>query len=606
MDSTSAVDELNDSISNPKQITDQIGTSSSTTTTTNGVCDPKIDKSPPSEEPIPIVQGNGKGIDLEDDRPEGTSPNSPQLPSPPTTKGYGLKKWRRIRRDVSKDGSNALDSNKNLKRGLPNPKLSPKTPHLLSHDINIANDAASVASTDSYITTPTMMPTAFALSHPRLMQGPAFAFGATDSDNSEDQSSKSSTAASAPRFRFPNAINTRDKSKGNKYPSGETSGPNLTAQLGKGSGPETTKKFRGDKKGRIEKDNSYSSVESDLRSSNILFPENGSFSGIISGRQMERSSNYDGESSIEALASNQHSSEEVRMDSCKGNGGEADDDSQIDDGAELSWEEKEEESINLQSSTSHDPLDEAIISLQAVQDALQEEIDKFRALGREPSLLPNDVTRDLETHGLGSSSQLHSDEVQKIEALHGEEGVLETNHKICLLEEKLEDALYKLEVKESMVAELEDIVRKNELPQGGSGSQTVQERLREMEVEVESLYRQKIEAELEYVAITKATEELKVAVKDQLDKLLEGERSVTREQQESLHKVLDAETSEALGGRKEGEAESCNRELVRGEEVLGSEGRICKYAVCFFVQLILLLLAFLLLQLPNSTGTVPT
>ncbi|KAJ6980633.1 hypothetical protein NC653_028443 [Populus alba x Populus x berolinensis] len=42
--------------------------------------------------------------------------NSPTRGSPPHMKGFGLKKWRRIRRDIVKDASAGVDNSKVLKR----------------------------------------------------------------------------------------------------------------------------------------------------------------------------------------------------------------------------------------------------------------------------------------------------------------------------------------------------------------------------------------------------------------------------------------------------------------------------------------------------------
>ncbi|KAG6407470.1 hypothetical protein SASPL_130461 [Salvia splendens] len=92
---------------------------------------------------------NLKGADVEL-KPDVSTPT-------PTRKGFGLKKWRRIKRDANRDGDSGTD-------------------------------AVAVVAQDS----------------PRessLGLSPSFAAG-TDSENSEDRSSKSSTAASAPRMRY--------------------------------------------------------------------------------------------------------------------------------------------------------------------------------------------------------------------------------------------------------------------------------------------------------------------------------------------------------------------------------------------------------------------
>lgn len=127
--------------------------------------------------------------------------NSPTRGSPPHMKGFGLKKWRRIRRDIVKDASAGVDNSKVLKR-VSSGAVNPAKPTNLTLVEVMQNSEGSVGSAnlfrnaalgDGFVTHGSNLEYRFTVAS-------AFS-GGTDSENSEDQSSRSSTAASAPRVR---------------------------------------------------------------------------------------------------------------------------------------------------------------------------------------------------------------------------------------------------------------------------------------------------------------------------------------------------------------------------------------------------------------------
>lgn len=304
--------------------------------------------------------------------PSTTPTKSPGLSggSNPTTKGYGLKKWRRIRRDFVKDPSVNMDSSKMLKRGLSGSANPSKPPHSFEIKQNSegsigsanmlvknsgANDyvAAHVSSSDS-----------------RFAVGSTFTAG-TDSENSEDRSSKSSTAASAPKVRHDiNAVtgHSRDKNR-IKNLTGKSSG-NSVQRVHQGKPrTETSKKPRGERV-RIEKENSHSSMESDSRSSNFVFVQ-ATFSATSNGKQSGTCPNYDGENSDEAQADVKQFGDEIQTGYNKETSGEVEDLSQDELATGLSWEVKQEKDENDQPLTDQDPLVDSILALQSVQEALE-------------------------------------------------------------------------------------------------------------------------------------------------------------------------------------------------------------------------------------------
>ncbi|KAF5193996.1 hypothetical protein FRX31_016417 [Thalictrum thalictroides] len=267
---------------------------------------------------------NGKYIDDDDEKNNNNNESLPlPIPKPlestttivtaTTTKGKGLKKWRRIqRRDFAKEeeaesgSSSSIDPNRILKRDL-------------------------------------------------------------RSDNSEDPiSNKSSTAATiiAPiKFRSHRSTSS-NRGAASSSSVKNTNNNAYSSSSQRPSRIESTKKLRGS--ARIDKDASYSSVESDLRSSaataNVFFTEN-----ISNGKHIS----YDVDNSSEAQASDQQSNDYVQTNYFKDNGEEEVSQDDDDDAGEASWEAKEEQSESQRQSTSQDLLAESIVSLQAVHDALE-------------------------------------------------------------------------------------------------------------------------------------------------------------------------------------------------------------------------------------------
>lgn len=206
------------------------------------------------------------------------------------TKGYGLKRWRRMRRDSSRSRSVRDDSCKINKRR------------------SAVEGESSVESR--------MVGGAF---NPRLGLGFLIPPTGGDSENSEDRSSKSSTAASAPSIKIKSRgwIDIIRESKG--------------AQA------------------KIEKENTYSSAESQLRSSAAAFMRRSSVfsNGKHSGRSSDVRSAY-------YRATNGRGGNLFREDL---------------DGGRI--EENAEKSKNGWLQSDIDPVLDSIVLLQTAQEALE-------------------------------------------------------------------------------------------------------------------------------------------------------------------------------------------------------------------------------------------
>eukprot|EP00268_Persea_americana_P021341 TRINITY_DN2127_c0_g2_i2.p1 TRINITY_DN2127_c0_g2~~TRINITY_DN2127_c0_g2_i2.p1 ORF type:complete len:713 (+),score=202.70 TRINITY_DN2127_c0_g2_i2:325-2463(+) len=552
---------------------------------------------------------NGKGIKtgktLESPSSANGSPKGDSEVSP--NKGFGLRKWRRKRRDGTKDGAGMVDPNRILKRGFSNPEPV-RTRGLSVENRHKSEGSGSDAYANSIVKDRVFSALSVGVcdsesracdSEYRAAVGTAFSIG-TDSENSEDRSSKS-TAASAPKLRqevppVGGFVKEKNKVKNTKNPGNAVH----KAQQGKGK-VEASKKLRGDRI-KVEKENSHSSVESDLRSSNAVFPEADAFARATYGRQGEGSSNYDGENSDRVQLCELQSSEEVRADYYKENGEEAEVVSRVDVVGCLSKVENKE---SENQGPDPDPLAESVTLLQAAQEALEKEIENFREIGKEPVSPP-----DSSSCGASSSAQLPPEEMEDITSAPKEASAAELIQKVSLLEHELQGATTILKAKESKVLELESILNSTQLPKQKAKDipTSLEEICREMEIELEVMLKDKIEAEVEYLLMVRHTQKLKIMAEEQVS-LVEQLKTLAENQEKMLMKLGDAEDKATKLEKQAEELVASSRELLGAEDVLKMQNDVCKFSLCSFAQLLLFCMAFalfLLQLLPHSHEVVPT
>lgn len=510
------------------------------------------------------------------------------------TKGFGLKKWRRIRREGGNEVGSNLDSGKALKRGLSNSvgnANSTRSTHAVSEMKQ--KREGSVSSTNAVVKVLVNAPDGTAMygADSGSVGGPIFAAG-TDSENSEDCSSKSSTAATAPRSRYeiPAAVGYgRDNNK--MSVSGKSLGSSVSAQRSAQQGRsriETSKKVKGERV-KIEKENSHSSMESDSRSSNFVFMQ-GRHSVTSNGRQSGRSANYDGENSDDAQDGEQHFNEDIRT-GFSINEAESKDASQEDLAADLSWGMEENKSENHGSLTDQDAWMESIIALQSAQEALEKEVEKLRFMGKDDTLLFDD---SVQAEGLPSEFKTVGPEVHDPSPFDHEsleKQMISLKENVIHLQSKLLEARLMFDMKEAKVLELEAILNSSKSPKEERGS-TIEMELenhRDIETELEGIFRQKIEAEIEHLAILKTIETLRVEVVDQIT-FLEEQKALASKQIQVLNKLENAENKATMLKTQAEKLETSCEEIVEAHEVLKLQTRVCKFTSCFLVQLILLVL----------------
>ncbi|KAH1083788.1 hypothetical protein J1N35_023549 [Gossypium stocksii] len=545
---------------------------------------------------------------------------SPAAPSPPTTKGYGLKKWRRIRRDFVKDPTATVDGCKILKRGLsgsanptePQQNASAEIKQNNKPHIGPLNILKNTNVAGGFMNHSPSSDSRFAVGVPSA--------ATTDSENSEDQSSKSSTAASMPKARYdlPTVLGYVHGKNRMKNLSGKFVGnSSKKAQQGKGY-VESSKKPRGERI-KIEKENSQSSVESDSRSFNfgfVLSP----VSVTSNGKQSGSSMNHDRRNGDEAHEGEGQSNEEVQTTHRKENSCEIEELSLDDLAANLSWEAKEEKSESHQPSPDQDPLVNSILSLRSVQEALESELYKFGEIGKENASQDEDLVSMKNDHVDSTFADQETSPSDRLasEKMRGSTlGSLETQlftltHKVKYLESKLEEARAVLQARDSKISELETRINvsRSRKEEPGSTAGLWQEKYREMEFDLEGLFQQRMEAEIEFLTLTRAVQKLKVSVGTHQLKVSEDQTPFTGEQAWMSNKVGEAEnTAAATPMIQAKQLEKSYGDTLGTNNVLMIQRRVFKVTLCFFTQLVLLILVFMwvVLQLSSHSGmVVPT
>ncbi|XP_010438753.1 PREDICTED: WPP domain-interacting protein 1-like [Camelina sativa] len=434
--------------------------------------------------------------------------------SSPVSKGRGLRKWRRIRRDlvVVKDTSANTEKNssKVLKKRVSGAAHSHGKQIMFQSSQVEQESQGSVGSVNMLKSTGDGFDLLGSTGYDsRFVAGTGFSAGIDLEKDDDRSSSKSSTAARAPKFI--------------RYEK-----PMISSGQRGNSRVENSKKHRGDKGLDIDKDNSYSSLESDSRKQ--------------SGRMMDFNS---GENGDEADMNGETS---MRKDDAGGEG---------------------EESVNTNNRYSEelDPLTEAIDGFLALRDALEKEVQQFQEIGKEP--MPQ-----------------HHEQASEVSSPHSEIVTLVNN--VEQLEIKLEETRSMLEVKESHIRELESTANHNKHSLGGT------------ETMVEDTFRQKIEAEIEYLIYSRSIDNLNSQMK-------------LIDEQESLAKEETHETLNKLGKVQMKAANLTNRAQDLQNECIEITGTIkktaCKTTSCFLIQLVLMLtvvLSLLSQLLPKPDIPVPT
>lgn len=223
------------------------------------------------------------------------------------------------------------------------------------------------------------------------------------------------------------------------------------------------------------------------------------------------------------------------------------------------------------------------------------ELHKFQELGKESiSLLHGGSESSSCIHsghdqaGEASSSRWFGSEntgEKRLTSLDSE--VLNLVKNVEHLEIKLEETKRFLDVKESQIRELESTISVS-----GQGT--------EMEIGIEDIFQQKIEAEIEHLTFSRSVENLKRKIK-----LIEEEKALA-EAHETLSKLEEAKTkAENLKNQALDLQDHCV-DIKEIQEVKSFKKRVVKTTSCLLLQLGLLFILFNVLLVPESETVVPT
>ncbi|RLM60595.1 WPP domain-interacting protein 1-like [Panicum miliaceum] len=427
-------------------------------------------------------------------------------PAAAATKGRGLRRWRRIRRGqeqqregyasaaaaVGGGGAGDEDSAQLHKRRLPLPAGATKG----KHEAPVAEAESSTASVESRFVPPGKLDPGLGL----LVAPAGFSVGASgaESDNSEDGSSKSSTAASAPRVlpRHEHALlfqRERDRLSRSRAPAASLHGRNPRAARSRADRPRVVYSAAVS----TEADNSRSSVESDLRSSNALKLKARQSGAGVNGVHKVFSDYCE-------LSDEEQPSEEVRSTGyCKDNGSSVVGRSvqiNVDSGNGVEDTFDEASVGKGQNGRMHSGADHynesTLLLLQRTQEALENEIEKIMAIGKEP-------TGDFDVHDDEWSGSVHL-----------EEPFEEVNERIKHLESRLVEASALIKEKASRIHELE--------------ATTIENTDLLSQSELDQLYQEKMEAEIQCTILTRAYQASVTLAEDQMA-LYEAQKSLSED-----------------------------------------------------------------------------
>ncbi|KAK8633516.1 hypothetical protein V6N13_014361 [Hibiscus sabdariffa] len=234
-----------------------------------------------------------------------------------------------------------------------------------------------------------------------------------------------------------------------------------------------------------------------------------------------------------------------------------------------------------------------------MNDLGKSKLHKFEEIGKEPTS-SDDGSVNMESIHADSTfaDRLNS---EKISCTSGslETQLFTLTHKVTYLESKLEEARALLWARESKVSKLETSVNssRSSKEEPGGTAELQQDKYRETEFELEDLFLQRMETEIELLALTRAIQKLRVNVSNRQTTVFKERTSLAGERARMLNNP---------GEKKYGKY---YRDALGTNKVSKTHRRVLKATLCIFTQLVLLVLVFLfvVLQLTPFSGVdVPT
>ncbi|CAD6218770.1 unnamed protein product [Miscanthus lutarioriparius] len=520
-------------------------------------------------------------------------PEPQTRPAEPVTKGRGLRRWRRIPREQHHEGSPAspgagtgagASAGEDLAAQLHKRRYGPAADEPKGKQDAAAEEVeSSVASVESsFVPLEASPPPAPApaltrldpnLGHLIATAGFSVGAGGADSDNSDDRTSKLSTAASAPRHDFSSVGFGRERDRARSRAPGAAHGKGIRAARVRGASARVASS-------PAEAENSRSSVESNLRSSNAAHARRSS-AGVTSNG-VHKVLFPDGHQSDDEPPSGdlryatggfykENGSVVGRLGNC-----DSDSNNHIIHEASVGKFE------NGGTHSGLDPYAESVALLQSAQEALENEIQKFVEIRKETD----------------EDSTTHQSEIE-----WSSSPVEELNEKIKMLESKLEEATMVISEQDSKILELDALSQVQ--PQNTIACNND---LLSLQSDVDQLLLEKMEAEIQCFILTRASQDWKLLTMDQFA-LDEAQKSLPADHKSLETKLWHAENRAMMLEEMVDKLESQCKELSETSEVLKLQARASRASLFCSVQFVLLCIAIgtlLARFLPSSPEIVPT
>ncbi|CAI9784066.1 unnamed protein product [Fraxinus pennsylvanica] len=209
-----------------------------------------------------------------------------------------------------------------------------------------------------------------------------------------------------------------------------------------------------------------------------------------------------------------------------------------------------------------DPLVESIYTLQSAQEALGKEVLKFREVGILLDVSVDGAVQDLPSETI--SIDLKLQETSPSKQIQSDKNMQSSFH--------------------SLHSEAKEAANR-----------------KYMGTELDDLFRLKIEAEVEYLAISRTAQKYIAAVKDKI--------TLASEQSLKLNMLENTKNKASMLEKEAKKLVNSCEDIVSADKTLKLQMRICKYASYFLIQLVILvlILRFFIFHIsPNNDGVVPT
>lgn len=393
--------------------------------------------------------------------------------------------------------------------------------------------------------------------------------GGADSDNSDDRTSKSSTALPRHDFMLGGFGRERDRARSRAPGATVHHGKNLRSARARGASARAASTASS----TVEAENSRSSVESDLRSSNATHARKSSAG--IGSNGVHKFLHTDGEHSDEERPSEPLLSGAGGLyenGSVVGRMGIGNGDSYVNN--HIFHESSIGEGENGGIHSGLDPYTESIGMLQSAQEALENEIQKFLEIGKD----------DIEN----STTNYNGNEWSS--SPNGEEFSEELGEKLKLLESKLEETSL-------LISEKLDALNQ---------TQPMEAML--LQSEVDQLLMEKMEAEIQCFIMKRASEAWQPQTEDKVS-LCEAQKSLSEDHKQLEVKLRHTESRAMTLEAMVEKLESQCKELSSTSEVVKLQARATRASLFCAIQLVLLCIAvgtFLARVFPSPPEFIPT